>query len=60
MDMIDFFEVVSMNEILNNNIANNEKSIVEKKLTSEMELEQLKERLHEAELELSDKKTFLN
>ena len=35
--MIDFFEVVSMNEILNNNIANNEKSIVEKKLTSEME-----------------------
>ena len=48
-----------MNEILNNNIANNEKSIVEKKLTSEMELEQLKERLHEAELELSDKKTSL-
>ena len=63
MDMIDFFEVVSMNEILNeilnDNIADNEKSIVEKKLTPEMELEQLKERLHEAELELSDKKTSL-
>lgn len=52
-----------MNEIFNNDISNaktyNEKTIIEKNFTPEMELEQLKERLHEAELELSDKKTSL-
>lgn len=49
-----------MNKILNDNSTeaklDDKKNIVEKNITPEMEIEQLKERLHEAELELSDKK----
>lgn len=50
-----------MNNILNNDSDTNdtEKNVIERNLTPEMEIEQLKERLHNAELELSDKKIAL-
>lgn len=58
--MIDCFEVIPVDEILNDSSGVvDTKAIVERTLTPEMEIEQLKERLHEAELELSDKKITL-
>lgn len=61
INTIDCFEVIPVNEILNDSSTeyNAEKTIIEKNPTLEMEIEQLKERLHETELELSDKKITL-